>query len=99
MEPGLIQAITILGAAGVALWILRLMTEKEPKLHTHSEVEGLRADKAALWEANRGLQHAQEATNATLAEILGILREDAVNKALAEIIKLLKDDLPRTSDR
>jgi hypothetical protein len=93
MPPEVIQLITVLGAAGVAIWIILLLTGKEPKLHTHSEVDGLRQDKAALFEANRGMQQAQEATNTTLADILEILREDAVNKGLAEILRLQNENL------
>lgn len=73
MDP--LQAITLAGAGGVALWVLKQLVDG--KLHTHSEVEGLKADKAELWKANAVLQSAVDVGNKTLLEILSLVRDDA----------------------
>lgn len=60
-----IEFITVLGAAGVALWVIWLIVGG--KLHSDSEVQGLRADKALLNDANVELR-------ATLGEAIPLLR-------------------------
>lgn len=72
MDP--VQLITLGGAAGMAVWVLHLLTSN--KLHTHSEVDGLRADKRELWRANEKLQISLESANDSLAEILKLLRQE-----------------------
>lgn len=72
MDP--LQAVTLMGAAGALLWVVKLIAIDE-KLHTDSEVKGLKADKAALWAANRSLQRAVDASNTTMAEILKLLQD------------------------
>lgn len=72
MDP--LQLITLGGAAGMAVWVLNLLAGG--KFHTHSEVEGLRQDKADLWSANTTLQVTLKEANASLAEILALLREE-----------------------
>lgn len=72
MDP--LQLITIGGAAGAFLYVLHLLATG--KFHTHSEVEGLRADKTDLWKANRTLQSSLDAANRSLAEILSLLKEE-----------------------
>jgi len=74
MDPSLVQAVTVLGAAGVALWVIRLLVSNPPSLHTHSEVEGLRADKAILSDANLALRKALTDVNKDLGEILKLLQ-------------------------
>lgn len=70
MDP--IQALSLLGAAGALLWVLKLLAVDE-KLHTDSEVKGLKADKTALWAANKELQRALNTTNEHLAEIVAYI--------------------------
>lgn len=72
MDP--VQLITLGGAAGMAIWVLNLLASG--KFHTHSEVEGLQDDKSKLWEANTTLQTSLKEANASLSEILAILRTE-----------------------
>jgi len=73
MDP--LQFITVAGAAGALGWVLKLITDNPPKLHSHSEVEGLRQDNADLKKVNRTQADALKASNELLPEILKLLRE------------------------
>ena len=75
MDP--VQLITLGGAAGMAVYVLNLLSSG--KIHTHSEVEGLRADKAELFAANKVLTEAQAAVAPALREILALLKEEDDN--------------------
>lgn len=69
-----VEFITILGAAGVALWVIYLITSG--KLHTNSEVEGLKADKLVLLAENKELRGVNAETAPLLRDILTILRDE-----------------------
>lgn len=68
-----INFIMVGGAAGALFYVLRLLVEG--RLHTHSEVEGLRQDKADLFQANTALVGTVRETQVTLGEVLRILKE------------------------
>lgn len=70
MDP--LQLIVTGGAAGALFWVLKLFADG--KFHTSSEVDGLRADKVRLVEANQRLEQSIGDANKGLAEILRILR-------------------------
>lgn len=72
MDP--IQIITLGGAAGMAYFVLKWLVDG--KLHTHSEVEGLRQDKAELWAANKLLAEANAEANKGINEILTLLQSE-----------------------
>jgi hypothetical protein len=72
MDP--LPLITAGGAAGMAAWVLHLLVSN--KLQTHSEVEGLRADKRELFAANKVLTEANNKTQEALREILKLLQEE-----------------------
>lgn len=74
MPPDSIQLITVLGAAGALLYVLKLIVDG--KLHTSSEVDGLRADKDRLIGINARLAEAIDRTNVQLATIIKLLTED-----------------------
>lgn len=69
MDP--LQLILVTGAAGAFFWVLKWIVDG--KLHTHSEVQGLRADKAELSATVKTLTEAVTAGNKTMEEILAIL--------------------------
>lgn len=64
MDPALLQFLTVLGAAGALVWILRPMLP----LHSDSEVQGLRADKVEL------MAEVKE-SRAVMAEVAPLLRD------------------------
>lgn len=71
MDP--IALITVGGAAGVAVWVLKLVTDG--KLHSSSETDGLRRDVANLLKINNTQGQALKASNELNAELLPLLRE------------------------
>lgn len=71
----LLSIITIGGAAGALLLVLKYLTDKPPKLHTHSEVEGLQQDKADLLKITKGLTESLRTSNEADQEILRLLKE------------------------
>ena len=75
MEGSLLQLLTLGGAAGALLWVLKLLTDKDPKLHTHSEIDGLRKDKASLLAVVKTQGEALQASNEVDREILRLLRK------------------------
>jgi len=60
------------GAAGALFYVLRLLIEG--KLHTNSEVDGLRADIADLKKINASQAEALKASNEQQNQVLRILR-------------------------
>ena len=68
MDPKVVEQISSLivqgGAIVVLVWVVTLLTGG--KLHTDSEVEGLRKDKADLLVVNKGLSDALAQTNELL---------------------------------
>lgn len=87
MDP--IQLITLTGAAGMAVYVLNLLSSG--KFHTHSEVEGLRADKIDLFKANLKLTSANEAANETLKKILEVLRKGRDEEILSLMMQLQEE--------
>lgn len=76
-----VQFITVLGAAGVALWVIWLIVGG--KLHSDSEVQNLKIeivghkeDKKELLQENKDLRNIQAEVAPLLREILDILRLD-----------------------
>jgi hypothetical protein len=67
------QVITIGGAAGVLWYVLNLLVSG--KLHTNSEVEGLRADIVEYRKTNHALTEALRVSNVQQRDILTLLRE------------------------
>lgn len=72
--PDFGQLIITGGAAGALFWVLKQLVDG--KLHTHSEIEGLRADKRELFRANGVLTAANAEANKLLQKILELLEED-----------------------
>ena len=66
MDP--LQLIITGGAAGALFYVLKLLVDG--KLHTSSEVDGLRDDKSKLFGANGRLAAALEQTNALLRDVI-----------------------------
>ena len=65
-----ISAIILQGGAAVALiWVITLLTGG--KLHTSSEIDGLREDKANLLAVNERMSKALEASNELLDRVIG----------------------------
>lgn len=87
MDP--IQLITLTGAAGMAIYVLNLLSSG--KFHTHSEVEGLRADKVDLFKANHKLAAANEAANETLRKILEVLQAGRDEEILSLMVQIHED--------
>lgn len=67
-ETSVLQLITITGAAGAFFWMIKWIADG--RFHTHSEVEGLRQDKADLLKINEQQSEALKATNELLAEAI-----------------------------
>jgi hypothetical protein len=65
------QFITVLGAAGALFYVLKLIVDG--KLHSNSEIEGLRQDKKDLLAINQSLGAALDRTNAQLSSIVELL--------------------------
>lgn len=72
MDP--IPLITITGAAGAFFWVLQWIVNG--KLHTDSEVQGLKEDKKVLFDANAELRATQAETLPLLRDILKLLNEE-----------------------
>lgn len=89
-----VEAITVAGAAAVAVWVIWLVVAG--KLHTDSEVQGLREDKKALFEANTIKDTALLEANETLKSILSLLQNETSDE---EIIAMLVDILARLPER
>lgn len=70
----IVQSITVGGAAAAFYWVLKLLVDG--KLHTDSEVNGLRQDKIDLLRINSALSDTLGNTNTQLAEVLRLLREE-----------------------
>ncbi len=68
-----LSLITIAGAAGAFFYVLQQLIGG--KLHTSSETDGLRQDKADLLKINGKLTDGMKSTNDLLAEVLKLLRE------------------------
>lgn len=66
------QLVTVAGAAGALFWVLRLVVDG--RLHTSSEVDGLREDKSELLKVNGDLQKALTDQNEQLERLVDILR-------------------------
>lgn len=60
------------GAIVVLVWIVTLLTSG--KLHTSSEIEGLRKDKENLLEVNKRVSEALEQSNKLLEDIVARTR-------------------------
>lgn len=73
MDPSVIQLLTVAGAAGALGWVLHLAVSG--KLHTSSEVDGLRQDKVDLLKINETQGKALKASNEQLAELVPLIRE------------------------
>lgn len=74
MDPQTLPTlITLGGAAGALFYVLKLLVDG--KLHTNSEVDGLRLDKQHLFAANARLSSGLEKSNATLEDVLGVLQD------------------------
>jgi len=71
MDP--IQLISLLGAAGALYYVLRLIVDG--KLHSDSELQGLKQDKIELLAINRQQNDALDASNKQLAVALSVLKE------------------------
>jgi hypothetical protein len=71
------QLVTVLGAAGALLLVLKWVVDG--KLHSSSEVDGLREDKKALLAINAALSEAIDKSNDQLTMIIGLLREEPRN--------------------
>ena len=69
----ILQLILQLGAAGALIWVLKLIVDG--KLHSHSEVEGLRNDKTQLLEVNEVQGEALKAANSQLETVLEIYKQ------------------------
>jgi hypothetical protein len=73
LEAGALDALSQLilqGGAIVALvWVVTLMTGG--KLHTSSEIEGLRKDKEDLLAVNHRMSHALDQSNELLDKFIG----------------------------
>jgi hypothetical protein len=82
-----IQLITVGGAAGVAVWVLKLVTDG--KLHSSSETDGLRQDKVELLKINETQGKALRAANEGLSEVARLLRD-----VLAELRREAPDGDP-----
>ena len=65
------QTITILGAAGALLLVLKWIVDG--KLHSHSEVDGLKEDKKALLNTVNELSEAIRTSNEQQAKIIELL--------------------------
>lgn len=89
-----LETVTILGAAGVAIWVIWLIVKSDPGLHSNSEVDGLREDKKLLFEANALKDAALAEANATLKNILEILQ----NEDNSQMVELLLEILARLPD-
>lgn len=75
MSPDPIQLITVLGAAGALFYVLKLIVDG--KLHSNSEVDGLRQDKKDLLVINATLLDALDKSNDQLKMIIEILNGGA----------------------
>lgn len=67
--PDPTQLILTGGAVAALVWIIRLIVDG--KLHSNSEVEGLRKDKADLLAVNERLGEALETSNRLLEQAIG----------------------------
>ena len=75
MDPSLVQALTVGGAAVAFFLVLKWIIDG--KLHTHSEVEGLRQDKIDLLQINKDQSAALAASteaHAKSLETIAVLR-------------------------
>lgn len=68
------QIILTLGAAGALFYVLKLIVDG--KLHSSSEVDGIRADKKELLAVNARMADAIDKSNDQLTMIIELLRED-----------------------
>lgn len=68
-----VQLIMVAGAAGALFYVLRLIVDG--KLHSDSEVQGLKQDKVDLLEINKKQNDALDAANKQLAVALAVLKE------------------------
>lgn len=73
MPDNPLSLVTLLGAAGALLYVLKLIVDG--KLHSSSEVDGLKQDKKDLIESNEDLTQALGAANQQLSVALGILKD------------------------
>lgn len=67
-EASVLQLITVGGAAGAFFMMIKWIADG--RFHTHSEVEGLRQDKADLLKVNAAQADALKESNNLLAEAL-----------------------------
>jgi hypothetical protein len=79
-DLGPLQLLVTAGAAGAFYFVLKWLVDG--KLHTHSEVEGLRADKVALLEVNKeqaaAMKHTNELLEAAITRREKVADEEAV---------------------
>lgn len=68
-DPSVINLILVTGAAGAFFLVLKWLADG--RLHTDSEVEGLRADKEALLGVNKAQADALRRSNELLSKSLG----------------------------
>lgn len=68
IDPGVINLFLVTGAAGAFFLVLKWVTDG--KLHTDSEVTGLRQDKADLLSLNKAQADALKRSNELLSKAL-----------------------------
>lgn len=83
-----VQVVLVTGAAGALFYVLKWVVDG--KLHSHSEVAGLQADKKELFEANKLKDEAIAEATATLKSILEILENEE-----SDVVRLLLEVLAR----
>lgn len=81
MDGNILQLLTIGGAAGALFWVLKLVTDG--KLHSSSETDGLRQDKADLLKVNESQGKALRASNEAWAQMIPLL---------TQILELLREE-------
>ena len=83
--------IMVGGAAAAFFWVLQWIVNG--KLHSRSEVDGLRADKRELFTANKELIEANAEANKGIADVLRILADlPEVLILLNRVVNLLEEE-------
>lgn len=76
LDPAFFESLSTLilqgGAIIVLIWVVLLLTGG--KLHTSSEIDGLRKDKETLLEINKQISKALEQSNGLLEELVSKAR-------------------------
>ena len=73
MDPSIVSVITVTGAAGAFFLVLKWIVDG--KLHTESEVSGLRQDKADLLKINTEQAEAMRHSNEVFEQMAKTYRE------------------------